>query len=211
VVVSQIYIADGGEPLWVTSIWLALKFIVVWLALRLPALRAVLAVVAMVIASTVVLVAWEIVRPTSLPLSLVLVLFVVVETAIEAALLVWALRVAWSWKFGLLLLANVTGLVVSEVSAESRDIARAVRAQMVPVGTTRMELLQIAPGPTLERSADQGRDICPAGTARVLEYHVPTGVVARLLPLQQRGAYGTVVAVCLDENDRVMGTEGYTD
>jgi glycerol-3-phosphate acyltransferase PlsY len=76
--VIDLYIADGSEPLWVTSIWLALKFLVVWLALRLTLLRAFLAVVAMVIASTVVLMAWEIVLPTSLPLLALLVLRVAV-------------------------------------------------------------------------------------------------------------------------------------
>jgi len=209
--VSQIYIADGGEPLWVTSVWLALKFVVVWLALRVSLPRAVLAVVAMVIVSTTVLIASEIIVPASLPLLLILVSTVVVETTIEAVVLVWVFRLAWSRRFGLLFVANVIALTVSVVVEDSRAIDKAVRAEMVPVGTTRIELLQIAPGPTLERSVDQGRDICPAGTARVLEYHAPIGVVASLLPLQQRGAYGTVVAVCLDEKDRVVRTASYTD
>ena len=133
------------------------------------------------------------------------------ETGIEAAFLICVCRVAWSWRIGLLLFANVVGFMVSVGSADTRDIENAVRAEMVPVGTTRSELLEVAPGPTLERSVGVSRDICPAGTARALEYHIPTGVMARLLPLTERGAYRTVVTVCLDEKDRVVGTDSFTD
>ena len=207
----DLYIADGGEPLWVTAAWIALKYVVVCFALRLSPFRALLATAGMVIVSTIVLLAWDIVLPTSWELLFLVVAGVLLETGIEAAFLTWAFRVGWSWRFGLLLLANIVGLLVSVVSAESRDIERAVRAEMVPVGTTRIELMQLAPGPTLERSVEQGRDICPAGTARAVEYHVPTGVIARLLPLQERGTYGSVVIVCLDERDRVVGTQSYTN
>jgi peptidoglycan/LPS O-acetylase OafA/YrhL len=150
--VIDLYIADGSEPLWVTSIWLALKFLVVWLALRLTPLRAFLAVVAMVIASTVVLMAWEIVLPTSLPLLALLVLRVAVETAIEVAVLVWAFRVVWSRRFSWLLAANMIALALSVVTALSSDIDRASSAYIVPVGSTRADVVRAAGGPSLERS-----------------------------------------------------------
>jgi hypothetical protein len=79
--VIDLYIADGGEPLWVTCVWLALKFLVVWLALRLPPMRGFLAIIVMVIASTIVLIGWEIIVPLPMALQPLLVLGVVVETA----------------------------------------------------------------------------------------------------------------------------------
>jgi len=104
--VIDLYIADGGEPLWVTCVWLALKFLVVWLALRLPPLRGFLAIIVMVIASTIVLIGWEIIVPLPMALQPLLVLGVVVETAVEAAVLIWGFRVAWCRRFALLFVAN---------------------------------------------------------------------------------------------------------
>jgi hypothetical protein len=203
------YIADGGVPLWATSVWLALKFIAVWLALRLPPLRAFLAVLAMVVASTIVLVAWEIILPTSLPLLALLVLGVVVETAVEAAVLVLGFRVAWSRRFGLLLLANVLAVVLSVATAMSSDFDRASSAYVIPATATRADVIRAAGGPDLERSVDSQGIACSDGGVRALEYHAPTGTVARLLPLTDRwpGSPRTVVTVCLDENDRVVKTD----
>jgi hypothetical protein len=96
------------------------------------------------------------------------------------------------------------------VTAVSSDIDRAVRAQSVPPGTTRLELLQTAPGPTLERSVDVAKDICPAGTVRALEYHVPTGVIARLFPLEHR-SFSSATTICLDALDKVVETEVFVD
>jgi hypothetical protein len=118
------YTADAGEPLWVTSVWLALKFIVAWLALRLRPRRAFLATAAMVIASTVVLIGWEIILPTLLALVPLLVLGVVVQTAVEAAVLVWALRVAPTPRLAFLLGANVIAVLLSVVMATMNDLDR---------------------------------------------------------------------------------------
>jgi hypothetical protein len=117
--VIDLYIADGSEPLWVTSIWLALKFLVVWLALRLTLLRAFLAVVAMVIASTVVLMAWE----------------------------MSCRRRCRCWPY-----SYCASLLLSVVTALSSDIDRASSAYIVPVGSTRADVVRAAGGPSLERS-----------------------------------------------------------
>jgi hypothetical protein len=165
----------------------------------------------MVIASTITIVLFgsEIVLPISLPLLLLLVLALVVETAIESAVLVWAFRIAWSRRFGLLLLANAFALVLSVVTAASSDIDRASSAYVVPVGATRADVIRAAGGPNLERSVESQEFACSAGSVRALEYHAPTGVIARLIPLTDRspGSPLTVVTICLDQNDRVVKTE----
>lgn len=203
------YVPYGGEPLWVTCIWLALKFIVVWLALRLPAARALLATVGMVIVSTIIILAWDILLPTSLPLLALLVLGVVVETAIETVVLVWGFRVAWSRRFGLLLLANVFALGLSVVTAVSVGIDRATKALVVPVGGTRADVIRAAGGPSLERPVESQEFACSGRGVRVLEYHAPAGVIAKLLPLTDRwpGAPMSIVSICLDENDSVVATD----
>jgi hypothetical protein len=149
--VTEFYIADGGEPLWVTAIWIASKFLVVWLALRLTPLRAFLATVAMVIASTIVLIGCEIILTSLalLPLLVLLVLRVVVETAIEAAVLVWAFRIAGSGRLTFLLGANVVALVLSVFTATMSDIDRASNSYVVPVGAKLLPLMDRSPGSPL--------------------------------------------------------------
>jgi hypothetical protein len=47
------------------------------------------------------------------------------------------------------------------------------------------------------------------GTA-ALEYHVPTGVIARLFPLEHR-SFSSATTICLDALDKVVETEVFVD
>lgn len=196
------------EPLWVTGVWLALSYLVVWLAFRLPPVRAFLATVGMVITSTIVVIASEPLLPTPFELPYMMLLSITAQTALEAAFLVWGFRVAWSRRFALLFVANGVGMTLSVAVQASNDIERAVQAQMVPIGATRAEVLEKAPRPDLERPFDTVRDICPVGTARALEYYGPTGVIARFFPIEDRSSWGASgTTICLDVMDRVVDTQ----
>ncbi len=148
----------------------------------------------------------ELVLPTSWRLLPLVVIGLAVETGVEAAFLVWAFRLAWSWRSTLLFAANAAALVLSVVTAAGTAIDNATSAYVLPPGATKSDLLRAAGGPTLERPVDGAEDVCPAGSIRAVEYHVPAGLIARLFPLSS-GSPGTVVTVCLDERNTVVKTE----
>ena len=85
-------------------------------------------------------------------------------------------------------------------------IDNATSAYVIPAGATKSDLLRAAGGPTLERPVYGAEDVCPEGSIRAAEYHVPAGLIARLFPLSS-GSPSTVVTVCFDDGNMVVKTE----